>query len=179
MNEYEEEGKQRARTFQDSLNEFFVEEGIGWQIVDGEIVTRGTEAFEAAVRQAGEALQAARRATAKDEIHEALADLSRRPEPDLTGAVQHAMAALECVALTPPAREGRAAGGGRMPMIGEPADANPAHVPAAAATPAAAAGARDRAGLHLGRRRRPRWQVRPQRTPPNLRRMSQPSLPSS
>jgi hypothetical protein len=27
-----------------------------------------------------------------------LLDLSRRPEPDITGAIQHAMAALECVA---------------------------------------------------------------------------------
>jgi len=27
-----------------------------------------------------------------------LQDLSRRPEPDLTGAIQHSMAALECVA---------------------------------------------------------------------------------
>jgi len=34
----------------------------------------------------------------RDELHEALDDLSRRPEPDLTGAIQHAMAALECVA---------------------------------------------------------------------------------
>ena len=36
--------------------------------------------------------------TAAKEIHEALADLSRRPKPDATGAVQHAMAALECAA---------------------------------------------------------------------------------
>ena len=31
-------------------------------------------------------------------IHEALQDLSRRPQPDLTGALQHALAALECLA---------------------------------------------------------------------------------
>lgn len=36
--------------------------------------------------------------TAGTELHEAIQDLSRRPEPDPTGAVQHAMAALECVA---------------------------------------------------------------------------------
>ena len=45
-----------------------------------------------------EALESAGRKTASSEMHEALSDLSRRPEPDLTGAVQHAMAALECVA---------------------------------------------------------------------------------
>jgi len=34
----------------------------------------------------------------KMKIHEALQDLSRRPQPDLTGALQHALAALECLA---------------------------------------------------------------------------------
>jgi hypothetical protein len=38
------------------------------------------------------------RCTARNEIHQALVDLSRRPAPDVTGAVQHALAALECVA---------------------------------------------------------------------------------
>lgn len=36
--------------------------------------------------------------TAANEIHEALTDISRRPTADVTGAIQHAMAALECVA---------------------------------------------------------------------------------
>jgi hypothetical protein len=67
-------------------------------MVDGQIVTRGTETFESSVHGAVNALQAAGRLTARDEIHEALIDLSRRPEADLTGAIQHAMAALECVA---------------------------------------------------------------------------------
>jgi hypothetical protein len=35
---------------------------------------------------------------AREELAEALKDLSRRPTPDLTGALQHAMAALECTA---------------------------------------------------------------------------------
>lgn len=37
------------------------------------------------------------RATAATEVHEALRDLSRRPA-DLTGAVHHSVAALECTA---------------------------------------------------------------------------------
>jgi len=89
---------ERAKRFQDALNEFFVDEGIGWQMIEGEIVTRGTETFESNVHGAVDALKAAGRVTARDEIHEALIDLSRRPEADLTGAIQHAMAALECVA---------------------------------------------------------------------------------
>jgi len=87
-----------AGMYEQAMNECFEEEGVGWQLANGEIVTRGTEAFEAAVHGAAGALETARRLTARAEIHKALADLSRRPEPDLTGAIQHAMAALECVA---------------------------------------------------------------------------------
>jgi hypothetical protein len=87
-----------AGKYEQAMNECFEEEGIGWQLANGEILTRGTEAFEAAVLGAADALESARRRTARAEIHQALADLSRRPKPDLTGAVQHAMAALECVA---------------------------------------------------------------------------------
>jgi AbiJ N-terminal domain 4 len=89
---------ERRESFADSLNSFFVDEGIGWQIVEGEILTRGSEIFEANVHRAAAALEVAHYITARDEIHEALNDLSRRPEPDLTGALQHSMAALECVA---------------------------------------------------------------------------------
>jgi hypothetical protein len=97
-NEETEKRKKVAPQFQQALNEFFIEEGIGWQLVDGEIVTRGTEAFESATTQAVATLDKAGGTTARDEIHEARTDLSRRPEPDLTGAIQHGMAALECVA---------------------------------------------------------------------------------
>lgn len=93
-----EDSQQRGTDFQNALNEFFVDEGIGWQMIDGEIVTRGPESFEVNVKGAVEALESAGRSTARDETHEALIDLSRRPEADLTGAIQHAMAALECVA---------------------------------------------------------------------------------
>ncbi len=88
----------RSKRFQDTVNEFFVDEGIGWKMVDREIVVRGTEIFESNVHGAVESLERVGRFTARDEIHEALLDLSRRPEADLTGAIQHAMAALECTA---------------------------------------------------------------------------------
>ena len=94
----ENSGMQDASLFADAINGFFVEEGIGWQLVDGQIITRGTEAFEAVVREAGDALQSSQRPTAASHLHEALKDLSRRPEPDLAGAVYHAMGSLECVA---------------------------------------------------------------------------------
>lgn len=71
--------------------------GIGWQLADGRIEIRGPEAFESALSQAKEMTEAGL-PVAKREIQEALDDLSRRPAPDLTGAIQHALAALECVA---------------------------------------------------------------------------------
>jgi hypothetical protein len=86
-----------AAKFTDEINQVFEELGIGWQLTAGHIEIRGPESFEAAVTSATEATSADR-PTAQAEIHEALMDLSRRPNPDLTGAVHHAMAALECVA---------------------------------------------------------------------------------
>ncbi len=49
------------------------------------------------MRGAAQVLGDTGRPTAERELHEAIADLSRRPEPDLSGAVHHALAALECV----------------------------------------------------------------------------------
>jgi AbiJ N-terminal domain 4 len=88
----------RANQWANAVNEYFVESGVGWRLVDGQLESRGQEAFEMAVDSARQALDEATLTTAKQEIHEALRDLSRRPDPDLTGAVQHAMAALECTA---------------------------------------------------------------------------------
>lgn len=56
------------------------------------------ESFEAVVAKAREILSESGRGVAQREIHEALKDLSRRPEADLTGALQHGFAAVECVA---------------------------------------------------------------------------------
>ena len=67
-------------------------------MVEGKIVTRGTEAFEAVVTEATSALEASERPTAAKHLHEALQDLSRRPRADLPGAAFHAMGSLECVA---------------------------------------------------------------------------------
>lgn len=87
-----------AKRFEEELNEFFRENGIGWMIQGGLIVVRGSEAFSAVPKQAIELLRQTGRQTAAKEIHEAIQDLSRRPKPDITGSVQHAMAALECLA---------------------------------------------------------------------------------
>jgi hypothetical protein len=77
------------------INKAFVEQNIGWQLVNGKIVTRGDEAFERTIEIAAQEL--AGRETTRARIQEAINDLSRRPKPDLSGAVSHAFAAMECI----------------------------------------------------------------------------------
>lgn len=89
---------QIAKKWQELINEYFLEVGIGWRMVKGLLETRGDEAFAVSVDAARKTLKSAGLTTSRLEIHEALKDLSRRPKPDLTGAIQHAMAALECTA---------------------------------------------------------------------------------
>ncbi len=79
------------------MNRFFRVVGVGWQLVNSRVEMRGSEVFEIAVRHGQDELRQQGRTTAANELHEALNDLSRRPVPETTGAIQHAMAALECV----------------------------------------------------------------------------------
>ena len=87
-----------AEAFEGNLNDFFLGNGIGWEMTDGEIVYRGSDTFGATIRQADEVLADTGYPAAANEVREALRDISRRPEPDVTGAIQHAMSALECTA---------------------------------------------------------------------------------
>jgi hypothetical protein len=89
--------KYRPKHFADEINKFFLKKGIGWQLVDGELRVRGEKAFENTLMGAINALSETDRPTAAKEIRQALNDLSQRPEADLTGALQHALAAVECV----------------------------------------------------------------------------------
>lgn len=85
-------------SFEERLNSYFLENGIGWQMADGKIMYRGSESFSEITRDTVTVLTRSGRSAASNEIHEALKDISRRPRPDVTGAIQHAMAALECTA---------------------------------------------------------------------------------
>jgi hypothetical protein len=87
-----------ADHFREELNAYFVERGIGWELQDEGLRYRGPEGFETVVRNAQTDVSAHGHLTAVNELHQAIGDLSRRPEPDRTGAIQHAMASLECVA---------------------------------------------------------------------------------
>ena len=88
----------QLQDFTTKLNDAFCRKGVGWQVLDGKIEIRGEESFEKSVRTAITVTAETGRSVAERELHEALQDLSKRPNPDITGAIQHGMAALECVA---------------------------------------------------------------------------------
>ena len=88
----------QSETYEFLINQGFNRLGIGWQMLDGKIKARGDEAFESVARNSLETMQSKGLETATSELKEARNDLSRRPEPDLSGAIHHAMSALECVA---------------------------------------------------------------------------------
>lgn len=87
-----------GNSYEDAVNHLFQEEGIGWQLFEGVLEVRGEEPLEKVLEDAFSQLEAADFEVATQELSEAWQDLSRRPEPDLSGAVTHAMAALEAVA---------------------------------------------------------------------------------
>ena len=93
-----EGASESANKFGQRLNDFFVQHGIGWELGDGKIVHRGSEAFARSTGAIPERLDEFGHKNAANELREALVDISRRPNPDITGAIQHAMAALEATA---------------------------------------------------------------------------------
>lgn len=95
---YIDDSDSGLEVFTSRINRAFSKHGIGWQLIGGRVEVRGQEVFEAIARPTIEALEDAGLTTTAAELHEAIEDLSRRPEPDITGAIQHAMAAVECLA---------------------------------------------------------------------------------
>ena len=90
-------GVPAAEYFEDQLNRYFLHEGIGWRLSNGVVEYRGSEPFEEATKQARTDLSAKGMTTASGEMHQAFANLSKRPDADVTGAIQHSLAALECL----------------------------------------------------------------------------------
>jgi hypothetical protein len=84
--------------FEDEVNLLLAEFGIGWKLENCVVTARGEDRYEAYLKAAEGALEEANKPTALCELQEAIRDVSRRPTPDTSGAIQHAMAALECVA---------------------------------------------------------------------------------
>lgn len=84
--------------FESAMNQLFDEESIGWHLVDGILEIQGDQLLEDLIEDSHEELEASGFDVASQELREARTDLSRRPDPDLSGAMHHAMAALEAVA---------------------------------------------------------------------------------
>ena len=89
---------QPAEEFERRLNDFFMKNGIGYELRERQITHRGSEAFARSTHEVPDRLEESGFQRAANEMREALTDISRRPEPDITGAMQHAMAALEATA---------------------------------------------------------------------------------
>ncbi len=83
--------------FESEVNDYFFEKGIGWLMSGGRVEARGTEAFQASIKNSIQELSNSGYITANGELKEAINDLSRRPIPDLSGAIHHSMGALEAV----------------------------------------------------------------------------------
>lgn len=83
--------------FSDSINEYFLVHGIGWKLHEGSIEYRGDVFFENDLKLTQDALKERHWDDSKREIVEAIKDMSRKPDSDITGAIQHSIAALECV----------------------------------------------------------------------------------
>jgi hypothetical protein len=91
------EGAPHAPVFEREINKYFVHAGIGWQLVNGEIVTRGNEAFEGTVKTAVAVLEKHAKPTAAGHLQFAISALSARPKANTSGAVAQATSAVECV----------------------------------------------------------------------------------
>lgn len=83
--------------FEANVNRILEEENIGWRLTDGVLLVNDGDSIVAIDGTLETALEESGFAVASKEIREAREDLSRRPEPDLSGAIHHAMAALESV----------------------------------------------------------------------------------
>ena len=66
-------------------------------MLDGQIVARGDEGFQEAIKTARSELQGNKRPTAASHIESAVKSLSERPNADTSGAVSRSTNAVECV----------------------------------------------------------------------------------
>lgn len=84
--------------FTEEINDHLRQHGIAYQLVDGQVEHRGDDSFESSAKEALRVTQESGLDAAQRELSEALDDLSKRPQPDLTGAITHSINALEAVA---------------------------------------------------------------------------------
>lgn len=85
-----ESEKQR---FARGVNTYFIENGIGWKLENGMIMYRGDVIEDTAYKNTIDTLSDYE--VARNELQHALANLSQRPTPDLTGTIHHSLGAME------------------------------------------------------------------------------------
>lgn len=93
---YENLNSLNKQAFSEQINKFFVKNGFGWLLSNGLITYRGEAPFENIKKDALHDMEIKGLDRSKTELEESIKDLSARPKPDLTGSIQHALAALEC-----------------------------------------------------------------------------------
>ena len=84
--------------YEQELNRTLEECSVGWRMVDARFEIRGDEAVQAIQDRSLTQIAESGLTVATSEMKEAIADLSKRPKPDLSGAVHHAVASLESIA---------------------------------------------------------------------------------
>ena len=87
------------------MNKALIEDNLGWQLIDGKVLTRGNEVFEVNVKTAAAVLEQDQKPTAGGHLRFAIAALSARPKANTSGAVAHATSAVECVLGESPAKQ--------------------------------------------------------------------------
>lgn len=98
-------------SFENEINKVFLKLGAGWKLEDGRLKIRGDDTFESTVQTTKQTLKQSSLSTTQGELYEAIRDLSRRPDPDLSGAIQHPLCALESIA--------RVAANDQVPTLGK------------------------------------------------------------
>lgn len=83
--------------FDQEINGYFKEHGIGWKLRDVRVEYRGSEALEQIFLKTIKNLKELDYKKSRNELSNALNCLSNKPEINITGAIKHAVSALECI----------------------------------------------------------------------------------
>lgn len=84
--------------YETEVNRTLEECFVGWRMVEARFQVRGEDVVQTVLDSAMRDVAQSGLSVAPKEMREAIADLSRRPEPDLSGAIHHAIGSLEAIA---------------------------------------------------------------------------------
>ncbi|AHE57333.1 hypothetical protein [Sphingomonas sanxanigenens] len=91
-------GPNKALTYERAINEACRANSLGWKLESGIFAVISSTAQHDDAARIIRDLDSAQLRTSASELREAHRDLSRRPLPDISGGMQHAGAAIECLA---------------------------------------------------------------------------------